>query len=73
MPLRAEVFRVANVSHMRRWLARATTAMLAACAGGGKHSLKQLVQNVQSQRDAYEDTFARNKTNRKAAASRYGW
>ena len=41
--------------------------------GGGKHSLKQLVQNVQSQRDAYEDTFARNKTNRKAAASRYGW
>ncbi|KAF5023753.1 hypothetical protein F66182_4186 [Fusarium sp. NRRL 66182] len=41
--------------------------------GGGKHSLKQLVQNAQSQRDALEDSFAKGKSNRKEAASRYGW
>lgn len=40
---------------------------------GGKHNLRQLVQNVQSQRDALEDSFAKGKNNRKEAASKYGW
>ncbi|RDA91478.1 hypothetical protein CP533_4576 [Ophiocordyceps camponoti-saundersi (nom. inval.)] len=40
---------------------------------GGKHNLRQLVQNVQSQRDALEDSFAQGKSNRKDAGSRYGW
>ncbi|RCI13773.1 hypothetical protein L249_7986 [Ophiocordyceps polyrhachis-furcata BCC 54312] len=40
---------------------------------GGKHNLRQLVQNVQSQRDALEDSFAQGKSNRKDASSRYGW
>lgn len=39
----------------------------------GKHSLRQLVQNVQNQRDALEDSFAQGKNNRKDASSRYGW
>ncbi|RDA84255.1 hypothetical protein CP532_1970 [Ophiocordyceps camponoti-leonardi (nom. inval.)] len=39
----------------------------------GKHNLRQLVQNVQSQRDALEDSFAQGKSNRKDASSRYGW
>ncbi|OAA44827.1 Mitotic checkpoint protein PRCC [Metarhizium rileyi] len=41
--------------------------------GGGKHSLKQLVQNVQNQRDALEDSFASARSNKKATSSKYGW
>ena len=44
-----------------------------AIQGGGKHSLRQLVQNVQNQREALEDSFAKGKTNRKEASSKYGW
>jgi hypothetical protein len=44
-----------------------------AIQGGGKHSLRQLVQNVQSQRDALEESFAKGKSNRKEAAGKYGW
>ncbi|PFH60694.1 hypothetical protein XA68_10532 [Ophiocordyceps unilateralis] len=40
---------------------------------GGKHNLRQLVHNVQSQREALEDSFAQGKSNRKDASSRYGW
>ncbi|KAM4055305.1 mitotic checkpoint regulator, MAD2B-interacting domain-containing protein [Hirsutella rhossiliensis] len=40
---------------------------------GGKHSLRQLVQNVHNQREALEDSFAKGKSNRKEASSRYGW
>lgn len=40
---------------------------------GGKHSLKQLVQNVHNQREALEDSFAKGKTNRREASSKYGW
>ncbi|KAF4967812.1 hypothetical protein FSARC_4704 [Fusarium sarcochroum] len=40
---------------------------------GGKHNLRQLVQNVQNQREALEDSFAKGKSNRKEAASKYGW
>lgn len=40
---------------------------------GGKHNLRQLVQNVQNQRDALEESFAMGKDNRKDASSRYGW
>ncbi|KAM0264091.1 hypothetical protein ACHAQJ_000836 [Trichoderma viride] len=39
----------------------------------GKHSLRQLVQNVSTQRDALEESFAKGKTNRREASSRYGW
>jgi hypothetical protein len=44
-----------------------------AIQGGGKHSLRQLVQNVRSQKDALEDSFAKGRSNRKEASSRYGW
>ncbi|KAG6007947.1 hypothetical protein E4U21_005308 [Claviceps maximensis] len=44
-----------------------------ALQGSGKHSLKQLVQNVQNQKDALEDSFAKGRSNRKEASSRYGW
>lgn len=40
---------------------------------GGKHSLRQLVQNVHNQREALEDSFAKGKGNRKEASGRYGW
>lgn len=40
---------------------------------GGKHSLQQLVRNVHDQRDALEDSFAKGRTNRKEASSKYGW
>ncbi|KAJ4202861.1 hypothetical protein NW767_005620 [Fusarium falciforme] len=40
---------------------------------GGKHSLRQLVQNVQNQREALEDSFAKGRSNRKEASSKYGW
>jgi hypothetical protein len=39
----------------------------------GKHSLKQLVNAVQSQREALEESFAKGKNNRAEASSRYGW
>jgi hypothetical protein len=39
----------------------------------GKHSLKQLVNAAQSQKDALEESFQSGKNNRKEASSRYGW
>jgi hypothetical protein len=39
----------------------------------GKHSLKQLVSAVSSQRDALEESFAKGKANKKEAGSKYGW
>ncbi|KAL7788285.1 mitotic checkpoint regulator, MAD2B-interacting domain-containing protein [Trichoderma ceciliae] len=39
----------------------------------GKHSLRQLVQNVSNQREALEESFAKGKNNRREASSRYGW
>lgn len=39
----------------------------------GKHSLQQLINNAQSQKDALEESFARGKGNKKEAGSRYGW
>lgn len=44
-----------------------------AIQGGGKTSLRQLVSNVQGQKDALEDSFAKGKSNRREASSRYGW
>ncbi|OAA71393.1 hypothetical protein ISF_01944 [Cordyceps fumosorosea ARSEF 2679] len=44
-----------------------------AIQGGGKHSLRQLVTNVQGQKDALEDSFAKGRSNRREASSRYGW
>ncbi|KAI5459970.1 mitotic checkpoint regulator, MAD2B-interacting-domain-containing protein [Mariannaea sp. PMI_226] len=41
--------------------------------GSGRNSLQKLVQNVQNQREALEDSFAKGKTNRKEASSKYGW
>ncbi|KAH7160032.1 mitotic checkpoint regulator, MAD2B-interacting-domain-containing protein [Dactylonectria estremocensis] len=40
---------------------------------GGKHSLRQLVQNVHNQKEALEDSFAKGRTNRKEASNKYGW
>lgn len=39
----------------------------------GKHNLRQLVSQVQNQRDALEESFAKGKSNRNEAGSRYGW
>lgn len=39
----------------------------------GKHSLQQLVNQVQSQRDALEENFAKNRSTQKQAGSKYGW
>lgn len=39
----------------------------------GKHSLKQLVNAAQSQKEALEESFALGKSNRAEASSRYGW
>lgn len=39
----------------------------------GKHSLRQLVNAAQSQKEALEESFAKGKTNRAEASSRYGW
>ncbi len=39
----------------------------------GKHSLKQLVNAAQSQKEALEESFAQGKNNRAEASSRYGW
>ncbi len=39
----------------------------------GKHSLRQLVASAQGQREALEETFARNRSTQKEASGRYGW
>ncbi|KAI1396728.1 mitotic checkpoint regulator, MAD2B-interacting-domain-containing protein [Hypoxylon fuscum] len=39
----------------------------------GKHSLRQLVSQAQTQKEALEESFAKGKSNRDAAGSRYGW
>jgi hypothetical protein len=39
----------------------------------GKHSLRQLVNAVQTQKDALEESFAAGKSNKREAGSRYGW
>ncbi|KAK1765804.1 mitotic checkpoint regulator, MAD2B-interacting-domain-containing protein [Phialemonium atrogriseum] len=39
----------------------------------GKHSLRQLVNSVQSNRTALEDSFMAAKSGKKDAAGRYGW
>lgn len=39
----------------------------------GKHSLKQLVNAVSSQKEALEEHFATGKRNKKEAGSKYGW
>ncbi|KAJ9131669.1 Mitotic checkpoint regulator, MAD2B-interacting-domain-containing protein [Pleurostoma richardsiae] len=39
----------------------------------GKHSLRQLANAVQSQREALEESFAQNKGKKSEAAGRYGW
>ncbi|KAI1281481.1 mitotic checkpoint regulator, MAD2B-interacting-domain-containing protein [Xylaria sp. FL0933] len=39
----------------------------------GKHSLRQLVNQVQNQRDALEESFAKGKAKQSEAGSRYGW
>ncbi|KAI0114952.1 mitotic checkpoint regulator, MAD2B-interacting-domain-containing protein [Daldinia grandis] len=39
----------------------------------GKHSLRQLVTQVQGQRDALEESFAKGHGNRKEASAKYGW
>jgi hypothetical protein len=39
----------------------------------GKHSLKQLVNAASSQKEALEESFAKGKSNRAEASSRYGW
>lgn len=39
----------------------------------GKHSLKQLVNAAQTQKDALEEHFAAGRRNKKEAGSRYGW
>lgn len=42
-------------------------------AGGGKHSLKQLVSSAVGQKDALDEKFAEGSRNRKEGAGRYGW
>ncbi len=39
----------------------------------GKHSLKQLVSQVQNQKDALEESFQKGYANRDSARGRYGW
>lgn len=39
----------------------------------GKHSLQQLVNAVQTQRDALEENFAKNRATQKQSGSKYGW
>ncbi|KAL9058447.1 MAG: hypothetical protein Q9162_001742 [Coniocarpon cinnabarinum] len=39
----------------------------------GKHSLQQLVSAAQTNKDALDESFARGKSNKKAAGSKYGW
>jgi hypothetical protein len=39
----------------------------------GKHNLRQLVTQVQNQREALEESFAKGKAKQSEAGSRYGW
>lgn len=39
----------------------------------GKHSLQQLVSQVQNQKEALEESFQKGYANRREASSRYGW
>jgi hypothetical protein len=39
----------------------------------GKHSLRQMVNAVQNNQTALEDSFSTGRSNRKEAAGRYGW
>lgn len=39
----------------------------------GKHSLRQLVNQVQNQKDALEESFAKSRSNQQEAGARYGW
>lgn len=39
----------------------------------GKHNLRQLVNAVQNQREALEESFAKGKNIRREASGRYGW
>ncbi|KAI1422324.1 mitotic checkpoint regulator, MAD2B-interacting-domain-containing protein [Xylaria sp. FL1777] len=39
----------------------------------GKHSLRQLVSQVQNQREALEESFAKGRAKQNEAGSRYGW
>ncbi|KXJ97568.1 mitotic checkpoint regulator, MAD2B-interacting-domain-containing protein [Microdochium bolleyi] len=39
----------------------------------GKHNLRQLVNQVQNQRDALEESFATGHRNRSEASAKYGW
>ncbi|KAG8531463.1 uncharacterized protein KY384_003092 [Bacidia gigantensis] len=41
--------------------------------GGGKHSLKQLVNSAVGQKEALEEKFAEGIKNRKEGAGKYGW
>lgn len=45
----------------------------AAVQGGGKHSLRQLVNAVAGQKEVLEEGFARGKEKRREAGGRYGW
>ena len=44
-----------------------------AVQGGGKHSLRQLVNAVAGQKEVLEERFARGKEKRREAGGRYGW
>lgn len=44
-----------------------------AITGGGKHSLKQLVNSAVGQKDALDQSFAEGTRNRKEGAAKYGW
>ncbi|KAH7041153.1 mitotic checkpoint regulator, MAD2B-interacting-domain-containing protein [Microdochium trichocladiopsis] len=39
----------------------------------GKHNLRQLVNQVQNQREALEESFAKGHRNRSEASAKYGW
>ncbi|KAI5922221.1 mitotic checkpoint regulator, MAD2B-interacting-domain-containing protein [Camillea tinctor] len=39
----------------------------------GKHSLRQLVNQVHNQRDALEESFAKGRSTQREAGQRYGW
>ncbi|KIH92967.1 hypothetical protein SPBR_02828 [Sporothrix brasiliensis 5110] len=39
----------------------------------GKHSLRQLVNQVHSQQDALEETFAKNRQTQRESGGKYGW
>jgi hypothetical protein len=39
----------------------------------GKHSLRQLVNQVHTQQDALEETFAKNRQSQREAGGKYGW